>query len=89
MVLGKMPTGKMPPGRVPTGKLPPENLLPRKNTPGKLVGQLDRKGSFVWVSTCQITWINKSMTPYCKQIGSNKRSAYRIRKDFISCIYSY
>ena len=55
----------------------------------KLVGQLDRQGSFVWVSASQITWINKSMTPNWKQIGPNERPAYRIKRDFISCIYSY
>ena len=35
----------------------------------KLLGQLDRQSSFVWVSTSQINWINKSMNPDCKQIG--------------------
>ena len=49
----------------------------------KLVGRLDGQGSFVWVSTSQVTWINKSMTPNCKQIGPNKRPAYRIKRDFI------
>ena len=33
----------------------------------KLVGWLDGQDSFVWVSTSQVTWINKSMTPICKQ----------------------
>ena len=42
-----------------------------------------------WVSTSQITWINKSMTPTYKQIGPNKRPAYRTKRDFVSCIYSY
>ena len=55
----------------------------------KLVGRLDGQDSFVWVSTSQVTWINKSMTPICKQIGPNKRPAYRTKRDIISCIYSY
>ena len=42
------------------------------------VGQLDRQGSFVWVSISQTTWIDKSITPNCKQIGPNKCPAYRI-----------
>ena len=41
----------------------------------KLVGQLDPQSLFVWVSTSQISWINKSMTPNCKEIGPNKRPA--------------
>ena len=49
----------------------------------KLVGRLDGQGSFVWASTSQVTWINKSMNPNCKQIDPNKRPAYRIKRDFI------
>ena len=50
----------------------------------KSVDQLDPQSLFVCVSTSYITWINKSLAYNCKQIGPNKRSAYRIKKDFIS-----
>ena len=55
----------------------------------KVTGSLDLQSLFVWVSTPQITWINKLLTYNFKQIGPKKRSAYRFKKDFISCIQSY
>ena len=56
----------------------------------KSVGQLDPQSLFVCVSTSYITWINKSLAYNCKQIGPNKRPAYRIKKDFIStCSITY
>ena len=58
---GKNTLRKNAPGKSAPGKLPPGNKPPRKIARWKiaqslkLVGRLDDQGSFVWVSTSQVT----------------------------------